>query len=182
MEEEHIVKHRTAQRALGWLALPMLLALSSCALPTPGGAAPAPTQTPVYAPAGWTAYRGDHFTIAYPTGWTEHQTTSNGGQSSVITLAGPQPRDQITISETRFTPDQRADFCSTTGQTATQLAGLPVLYQVVEGVHRQWTFVSAGGISYGLSAFDADQPTTMQEGHNAILATFRPDDRASDCS
>lgn len=171
--------------APGLRLLAVLLAVSAlggCALPALGGAAPAPTQTPVYAPAGWTAYRGDHFTIAYPTGWTEHQTTSNGGQSSVIALTGPQPRDLIEVVETaNVTQADVPAYCGAAGQTPLQLAGLRVTYQVVEGVHRTWTFVTDKQISYQLSTFDGDSSATMQAQSDAILATFRPDDHASGC-
>lgn len=201
---ERALKYCCATRIASLLALPVLLMLSSCAMPLVGASAPAPeptstlaptlpplptsTATPTlpsaYAPAGWSVYWGDHFTIAYPPGWYEMSPAAppeTGVTQTIIELTGPQPRDQITVVESTFPQDQLTDFCATTGQTATLLAGLPMTYQVVEGVHRQWTFVTDKQISYQLSTFDGDSSATMQAQSDAILATFRPDDTAPGC-
>lgn len=175
-----------------WFAIALLAvsALGGCAAPAAGAATtatmPPPTATATVpgTPSGWSVYRGDHFTIAYPPQWSYTPIppgqVGNDTLSSVV-LNGPQPRAQIQINETTFTQDEFANFCTSAGRTATQLAGLPMRYALIEGVHRSWIFVSAERISYELSTFDGDWPANMQAQQNSILATFRPDDTTSGC-
>ena len=55
-------------------------------------------------------------------------------------------------------------------------------YSTVEDVHRVWIFVDSARASYFISTLDLNQSTAMQAQHDAILATFRPDDRTSACA
>lgn len=166
-------------------ALLMLTTLGGCALPTVGGASeqtPSATATIPGTPLGWNVYHGAHFTIAYPARWTASNQATSGAQGVVVVLNGPQQRDQIEITETDSVPqDQIASDCSPAAGTPTHLAGLPMSYQTAEGVHRVWAFVSSAHVAYLLSALDADQPATLQAQHDAILATFRPDNTAPGC-
>ncbi len=179
-EKERAVRRLVSPRLWLSAALLMVAALSSCALPAVGASPATPTRTPAGGPAGWLVYHGDHFTIAYPPGWSYNLPTTSDPQTLVVILTGPQPRDQIEVVEmTAVAAD--AEPCSTLGTTAATLAGLPMRYDVVEGVHRVWSFYTSAHISYDLSALDADQSTTMQTRHDSILATFRPDDRTPGC-
>lgn len=159
--------------------LVILTVLSSCALPFSGAQTPASSTAPE--PAGWTVYHGDHFLIAYPAGWsTSTPAIEDGGQTAVVVLSGPKPRDQIEVTEILVIP-QNADPCAVGRAQLVTLAGLPMRYEIVEGVHRVWSYFTSAHIEYALSALDADQSTAIQSQHDAILATFRPDDRASGC-
>lgn len=174
--------YRFARRGLYLVALLVLGALSACA-PSAAGTAAAPTTTPTVpgTSAGWSVYRGAHFTIAYPGGWS-YTTTSGGVGQTIVKLVGPQSRDQIIIIETTGVPqDQAASDCHVAGATQTKLAGLTMSYQVAEGVHRTWSFLTSAHTSYALNTLDADQPAATQARHDAILATFRPDVTTSGC-
>lgn len=60
------MRARYAIRPLGLLILPMLLALSGCALPSVGATTtppPAATTTVPGTPPGWSIYHGAHFTF-----------------------------------------------------------------------------------------------------------------------
>ena len=178
------VKERALHRRLAALSaclavLVVLTLLSSCALSLSGAQTPASPATSE--PAGWTVYHGDHFSIAYPAGWsTSTPAIEDGGQTAVIVLSGPKPRDQIGVTEIRTVPANTAP-CAAGGTQSVRLAGLPMRYAVVEGVHRVWSYFTNAHIEYALSALDADQSPEIQAQHDAILATFRPDDRDSGC-
>jgi hypothetical protein len=128
-------------------------------------------------------YTGAHFTIAYPPGWTyTSQGVTSADPSVLVIFTGPQPRDQIEVTEVAgVTQAQVPDYCTTTGAKQVHLAGLVMNYQVAEGVHRVWSFFTSTHISYSLSALDADQSAAMQAQHDAILATFKPEDTAPGC-
>jgi hypothetical protein len=180
------MRARYAIRPLGLLILPMLLALSGCALPSVGATTtppPAATTTVPGTPPGWSIYHGAHFTIAYPPQWSASNPTTGAGQGVVLVLTGPQPRDQIeVIEDDGVTSDQVANYCAPTGGTPRPLAGLAMSYSTAEGVHRVWVFVDNANSGYFLSTLDLDQSSAMQAQHDAILATFRPDDRTSGCA
>lgn len=177
------MRRRCASIGACVVALLMFNALSACALPLVGASTAKAVGVKPAAPAGWTIYHGAHFSIAYPAGWSSATPTFAGdGQSVVVILSGPQPRDQIEVVETSGIPQaQIPDVCAATGQSPAHLAGLPMTYTVAEGVHRVWSFFSAAHISYQVSAMDADQPAAMQAQHNTILATFQPDDTTPGC-
>jgi hypothetical protein len=80
-----------------------------------------------------------------------------------------------------YTTAEIQSICQLSG-THTTLAGLTVNYTVFEGVHRNWQFINTDGISFGLDAFDLNQPQSQQTLDDAILATFRPANPASGCS
>lgn len=180
------MRSRYAIRALVICALPALLALGGCALLAVGATTqqtPSATATVSGIPQGWSVYHGAHFTIAYPPQWSASNPSVGAGQGSVLVLNGPQPRDQIeVIEDDGVTPDQVANDCSPAAGTPRSLAGLPMSYMTAEGVHRVWNFVDNAHTAYFLSTLDLDQSTTMQTQHDAILATFRPDDRTSGCA
>ncbi|HET9110309.1 MAG TPA: hypothetical protein VFN78_05745 [Ktedonobacterales bacterium] len=156
-----------------------LATLSSCTLPYDGAQTPA--SSPSQMPAGWKVYHGDHFSIAYPAGWsTSTPAIDDGGQTAVVVLSGPKPRDQIEVTEILIIPQNTTPCAVGRGQPV-MLAGLPMRYEVVEGVHRVWSYFTSAHIEYALSALDADQSTATQSQHDAILATFRPDDHSSGC-
>lgn len=180
--------HRIARQGLSFVALLVLATLSACASSTasataPTPTAPLPTVTPTVpgTPAGWSAARGHHFTIAYPSGWT-YNAGEGGAGLYTVNLIGPQTRDQISVAEmTNIPQGQRAGDCAIPGAKQARLAGAMMSYSVV-GKNRVWNFLTSADTSYYITAFDADQPATMQAQHDTILATLRLDDTASGCS
>lgn len=145
----------------------------------PSSASPAPTNTP----ASWHVYRGAHFTISYPPGWTYGiQSAPTGTMGTTVTLQGPAG-DALTIAEWYgYTDAQFRDLCRpNVDGTPAQLAGLPTTYMVVEGVHRSWQFINSQRYSYGISTDDGMQSPAIQAAHDQILATFKPDDPTPGC-
>lgn len=145
-------------------------------IPTPG------PPTPTNVPAGWQVYSGTHFTIAYPSGWT---TTVSPAQTGLmgggIVLTDPATSGQVTVSETwGYSQSQLQAMCQLQGAAVT-LAGLSMKYSVGEGVHRNWLFIDSHGTAYTLDAMDANQSQSVQQQHDNILATFRPDDASPGC-
>ncbi len=181
---------RVTRCGLCLIALLILGAISACAQPALDSNKPqAPSATPTIPgiPMGWSVYRGAHYTIAYPKGWS-YSTQSiaspglGDGQEALVVFTGPQPRDLIDVEELDdVTSGQIPLVCGSPGQTSVQLAGLPMSYQVAEGVHRVWSFLTGKGTSYTLDVLDADQSAAIQAQHNAILATFTPDDTTPGC-
>lgn len=153
----------------------------SATLPTPDA-----TPTPTATPSAWQVYHGQHFTISYPPGWSyETYPAPTGSTGTGLTLKGPGgPLDEIEVQVLYgFTDSQVSDYCRPDPNgTSVTLAGIPMTYSVVEGVHRYWHFFNSQHYSYGLSVQDATQPQATQAQHDQILATFRPDDPTPGCS
>ncbi len=167
-------------------ALLVASALSACSLP--GIGASSPTATPAApsanSPAGWQVYEGQQFTIAYPPDWSYgFKSPPTGAQGQGIVLSGPQASDQVTIlEEYGFSDSDIQNLCKLgEGETMTRLAGLPMKYTLGEGVYRTWFFLNSEHYSYALTVLDGNQPQAVQKLHDAILATFKPNDSASGC-
>jgi hypothetical protein len=107
-----------------------------------------------------------------------------GSQGQGIVLSGPQASDTITIlEEYRFTDSDIQSLCKLgEGETRTQLAGLPMKYTLGEGAYRTWFFLNSAHFSYSLTVLDGNQSQAAQKQHDAILATFQPDDTTSGCA
>ncbi|HEX9037583.1 MAG TPA: hypothetical protein VF808_11400 [Ktedonobacterales bacterium] len=161
-------------------------ALSACDLP--GIASSTPTATPAQAsgalPTGWQVYKGVDFSIDYPPDWSLNlQAPPTGSQGQGIVLSGPQASDTVTIiEEYGFTDSDIVNLCKLgEGETPTHLAGLPMTYTLGEGVYRTWFFMNSAHQSYSLTVLDGNQPQSVQKQHNAILATFQPNDMNPGC-
>lgn len=166
--------------------------LGACAPPFARGAAtptavrPAtPTEvppTPTNVPAGWVVFVGPHFTIAYPKAWTYANGAVPGNAFGVsIVLQNASTGELLTIEETYgYTPAQLQTLCAQ-GAGPAQLAGLPMRYTLDAGATRTWYFVTSHHYAYALVALDAGQPPSVLAAHDAILATFRPDDPFPGC-
>lgn len=154
---------------------------SSSAAPTTTIYAP---PTPANVPTGWQVYSGPHFTIAYPPDWS-YKTNSppTGSTGMSVTLKGPGG-DQITVQELYgFSDSQVRDSCRPNPNgPPMKLGGIPMTYEVVEGVYRDWQFFNSQHDSYNLTVLDGNQPQATQALHDQILATFRPDDPTPGCS
>lgn len=74
------------------------------------------------------------------------------------------------------------DFCPNPSHEPTvTLAGLPMRYSVVEGVHRSWQFITTTGTSYQLSTNDGLASADVQAQDDAVLATFRSEVTTPGC-
>ncbi|HEY7974459.1 MAG TPA: hypothetical protein VID72_03900, partial [Ktedonobacterales bacterium] len=62
-----------------------------------------------------------------------------------------------------------------------QLAGLPMSYQVAEGVHRTWFFLNSQHDAFWFSTIDGLQPPATQAQQDTMLATFAPADATPGC-
>jgi hypothetical protein len=150
--------------------------LPPTATPIPG------PPTPTNVPSGWQVYSGAHFTIAYPPGWSITTSPAQTGlMGGGVILASTQSPGNVTVTEAYgYTQSQLQSICQLTG-TPTTLAGISMKYSVGEGVHRTWAFLDSKGVNFTLDTLDATQPQSVQQTHDSILATFRPDDPISDC-
>jgi hypothetical protein len=143
-------------------------------------------STPTSAPTGSQVYSGQHFTLTYPTGWTlttsPAQTGLMGDGIILTDPAAQPPAGPVTVTEAwGYSPSQLQALCQLPG-TAVRVAGLSMKYTIGEGVHRNWLFVNSQGVAFTLDAMDANQSLAVQQQHNAILATFRPDDGTTACA
>jgi hypothetical protein len=176
------------------LAVLALSLLSACALPgarsttahplaarTPTAIPIAPTPTNV--PAGWVVYVGPHFTVAYPKSWTYAFGVVPGNAFGVsIVLQNVSTGELITINETYgYSTAQLQALCAQ-GDTTAPLAGLAMRYTLDASGNRTWYFVTSHHYAYALIALDGGEPPAVVAGHDAILATFRPDDPLSGCA
>lgn len=151
----------------------------------PTATQPPGPPTPLNVPADWQVYSGQHFTMAYPSGWTYTASpvpTGLMGQGIMLTdPAGYPSTGQIEVlEEYGFSQSQLQAMCQLQGTTAT-LARLSMKYTVGEGIHRNWLFINSNGVAYTLDAMDANKPQAVQQQHDAVLATFRPDDPTAGC-
>ena len=168
------------------IALLAASALTACDVPGLSSSAPTATPAPTNGnlPAGWQVYQGARFTIAYPPGWTYNLESSAGGyQSQGVAFDGPAAGDHLTIvEEYGFTAPDIQSLCTVgQGQSRVTMAGLPMIYAVVEGIHRTWYFMTSQRYGYALDADDGLQSAANQRQHDAILATFKPSDTALGC-
>ncbi len=98
-----------------------------------------------------------------------------------MVFTGPQPRDLIDVEELDALRWSRFLWFATHRLNVCPTGGAAEGYQVAECVHRVWTFLTGKGTSYTLDVLDADQSAAIQAQHNAILATFTPDDTTPGC-
>lgn len=158
---------------------------------TTGTTAPTATTvpgppTPTNVPAGWQVYSGQHFTIAYPNGWTytisPPQTGLMGDGFILSDPAASPATGQVEAGEAwGYSQSQLQTICQLSGTKVT-LAGLTMNYTVGEGVHRNWLFINSDGVEFVLDARDANQPSSVQQRYSSILATFRLDDSTPGCA
>ena len=158
---------------------------TATATTVPTATLPPGPPTPLNVPADWQVYSGQHFTIAYPSGWT-HTTspmqTGLMGQGIILTdpAAYPSTGQIEVLEEYGFSQSQLQAMCQIQGTTVT-LARLSMKYIVGEGVHHNWLFINSNGVAHTLDAMDANKPQAVQQQHDAVLATFRPDDPTPGC-
>lgn len=176
------------------LAVSVLAACGISSADTRPAATPIPTSTlgpptPTNVPAGWHVYSGQHFTIAVPADWgvktyplsvtqQGHDVTYSFSPSTTAHL-GVDVMEDSGLDEATL----QHDFCPNPAHEPTvALAGLPMRYSVIEGVHRSWQFITNTGTSYQLSINDGLAGKDVQAHDDAVLATFRSEDTTPGCA
>jgi hypothetical protein len=155
---------------------------------TPPTATPTlvPAPTPTNVPSGWLVLSGQHFSLAYPPGWSVQMPETNTGATIYFLAPPPSSHDQGVEVEVFQVPQSVGSegmppYCFGPGQDGLKrvlLAGIPMAYQfgIGEGADmRSWNFVNAQRTHYTLDADDAHGTAMVQAQDDRILATFRPD-------
>ncbi len=165
------------------------------AIPTAAGvptATPWPTATPtplppppVNMPAGWQVYRGHHFAVAYPPGWThvEHLVQDGDGQivEASVSFNSDDGNYSVGVAEREgLGATTLKQYCATPG-TQTTYARLPMITSLTSDTLRMYTFVSAGGVAYTLLYRQDEASSDILYLYNTMLASFRPEVTASAC-
>lgn len=151
---------------------------------------PAPTTTPTLAPAptptnvpsGWLVLAGEHFSLAYPPGWTP-QTAPQQDGSVLYTIAPPDAQTapvRVMVQANVPSSTISSPYCmpASSDIQRTTLAGLAMTFMLSgEGqLDRTWAFANAQRTVFVLAVGDAQSGDAARAQSDAILATFRPDD------
>jgi hypothetical protein len=147
-------------------------------------ATPSPTPTPepplpLSVPPGWQVYRGHHFALAFPAGWTafEHLVpdASGGVEASSLSFESPDGAQAVGIGEHEGL--DAATLKQDCAQPGTHIiyAGLPMITTRTAATLRMFVFVSTSGIAYTLLYREESTPPEVKWLYDSILATFRPE-------
>jgi hypothetical protein len=145
---------------------------------------PTPTSTPeppppLSVPSGWQVYRGHHFSLAYPAGWTafEHLVpdATGGVEAASVRFNSPDGAQAVGIGEHEgLDAATLKQYCAQPGTPITY-AGLPMITARTAATLRMFVFVSTSGIAYTLLYNEESMPLEVKWLYDSILATFRPE-------
>jgi hypothetical protein len=140
---------------------------------------------PLNMPAGWQVYRGHHFAVAYPPGWTDAEHVVQDGDDQTVEASVSFNSDDgnysVGIAEREgLDAATLKQYCDTPG-THTTYAGLPMITSLTAGTLRMYTFISAGGVAYTMLCRQDESSSDILYLYNTMLASFRPEVTTSAC-